>query len=167
MRISELFQIMPALLFTIAIVAVLGASIGNIIFGIALTNWPQVARLVRAETLRVRSADFIQVAWVMGFSNLRILSRHVLPNVLAPAIVMVSILAGNAILTESALSFLGLGDPNLMTWGNMIGAGREVLYSEWYMTAIPGAAIFMTVLGLGLLGNGLNDFLNPQRHIGL
>lgn len=162
MRISELFQIMPALLFAIALVAVLGASTSTIVFGIAVTNWPQVARLVRAEALRVRAADFIQAARVMGFSNTHILARHVLPNVLAPAVVMVSILAGNAILTESALSFLGLGNSNVITWGGMIGAGREVLRTEWYMTAIPGAAIFLTVLGLSLFGNGLNDFLNPR-----
>lgn len=162
MRISELFQIMPALLFAIALVAVLGASTSTIVLGIAVTNWPQVARLVRAEALRVRAADFIQAARVMEFSNTHILMRHVLPNVLAPAVVMVSILAGNAILTESALSFLGLGNANVITWGGMIGAGREVLRTEWYMTAIPGAAIFLTVLGLSLFGNGLNDFLNPR-----
>jgi peptide/nickel transport system permease protein len=92
------------------------------------------------------------------------LVRHVLPNVIAPAVVMVSILAGNAILTESALSFLELGDPNVITWGSMVGAGREVLRTEWYMTAIPGTAIFITVLGLSLLGNGLIDFLNPRRN---
>lgn len=163
MRISELFQIMPSLLLTIAIVSVLGPSTANIVFGIAVTGWPQVARLVRAETFRTRSGDFVQAARVMGFTHARILFRHVLPNVLAPAVVMVSIVAGSAILTESALAFLGLGNPNLVTWGSMIGAGREVLRSEWYMTAIPGAAIFLTVLSLSLVGNGLNDLLNPRR----
>jgi peptide/nickel transport system permease protein len=162
MRISELFQIMPALLFAIALVAVLGASTSTIVLGIAVTNWPQVARLVRAEALRVRAADLIQAARVMGLSNTHILLRHLLPNVLAPALVMVSILAGNAILTESALSFLGLGNANIITWGGMIGAGREVLRTEWYMTAIPGVAIFLTVLALSLVGNGLNDVLNPR-----
>ncbi|MEQ1954855.1 ABC transporter permease [Mesorhizobium sp. CN2-181] len=165
MRISELFQIMPSLLLTIAIVAVMGSSISNIVFGIAVTGWPQVARLVRAETFRIRSGDFVQAARVMGFAHSRILFRHVLPNVLAPAVVMVSIVAGSAILTESALAFLGLGNPNLVTWGSMIGAGREVLRSEWYMTAIPGAAIFITVLGLSLVGNGLNGLLNPRRNV--
>lgn len=166
MRFAELFQITPALLLTIAIVAVLGSSTTNIVIGIAITGWPQVARLVRAEALRVRTSDFVQAGKVMGFSSRHILLRHLLPNVAAPAVVMVSILAGNAILTESALSFLGLGDPNSITWGSMIGAGREVLRTDWYMTAIPGAAIFVTVLGLSLLGNGLNDFLNPRREAG-
>jgi peptide/nickel transport system permease protein len=165
MRISELFQVMPALIFTITVVAVLGASTLNIVCAIAITNWPQVARLVRAETLRVRAADFVRAAQVMGFSDRYILTRHVLPNVIAPAVIMVSILAGNAILTESALSFLELGDPNVVTWGSMVDAGREVLRTEWYMTAIPGAAIFVTVLGLSLFGNALNDFLNPRRNV--
>lgn len=167
MRFAELFQIMPSLLFTIVLVAVLGPSTATIIAGIAITSWPQIARLIRAETLRVKTSDFIQAAAVMGFAETRIVARHIVPNVLAPAVVMVSILAGNAILTESALSFLGLGDPNVVTWGSMIGGGREVLRTAWYMTAIPGAAIFITVLALNLIGNALNDQLNPRQEVGL
>ncbi len=163
MRFAELFQIMPSLLFTIVLVAAAGPSTTNIVAGIAITSWPQVARLVRAETLRVKTSDFVHASEVMGFTAPHIVLRHVLPNVLAPAVVMVSILAGNAILTEAALSFLGLGDPNRMTWGGMIGAGREVLQSAWYMTAIPGAAIFVTVLALNLVGNALNDLMNTRQ----
>lgn len=166
MRLAELFQIMPSLLFTIVLVAAAGPSVTNIVIGIAITSWPQVARLVRAETLRIRTSDFVQAGEVMGFSDSRILLRHILPNVLAPAIVMISILAGNAILTEAALSFLGLGDPNMMTWGGMIGAGREVLQTAWYMTAIPGAAIFLTALALNLMGNALNDVMNTRHELG-
>jgi peptide/nickel transport system permease protein len=166
MRLAELFQIMPSLLFTIVLVAAAGPSVTNIVAGIAITSWPQVARLVRAETLRIRTSDFVRAAEVMGFRDSRIVLRHVVPNVLAPAIVMISILAGNAILTEAALSFLGLGDPNIMTWGGMIGAGREVLRTAWYMTAIPGAAIFITVLALNLIGNALNDVMNTRHELG-
>lgn len=163
MRFAELFQIMPSLLFTIVLAVTAGPSITTIVAGIAVTSWPQVARLVRAEALRLRQADFIQAGIVMGLTSRAILWRHVLPNVLSPAVVMISILAGNAILTESALSFLGLGDPNLMTWGSMIGSGREALRSAWYMTALPGLAVLVTVTALNLLGNGINDWLNPRQ----
>jgi peptide/nickel transport system permease protein len=163
MRFAELFQIMPPLLFTIVLVVVVGSTIGVIIAGIVVTSWPQVARLVRAEAMRLRRSEFIQAAIVIGMKDRTILLKHVAPNVLSPAVVMISLLAGNAILTESALSFLGMGDPNVMTWGNMIGSGREALRSAWYMTAIPGLAVLVTVTALNLLSNGVNDLLNPRR----
>ncbi|WP_346347310.1 ABC transporter permease [Bradyrhizobium sp. dw_411] len=163
MRFAELFQIMPPLLFTIVLVVVVGPTIGVIIAGIVVTSWPQVARLVRAEAMRLKRSEFIQAAVVIGMNDRAILLKHVAPNVLSPAVVMISILAGNAILTESALSFLGMGDPNVMTWGNMIGSGREALRSAWYMTAIPGFAVLVTVTALNLLSNGVNDLLNPRR----
>src|SRR6266702_2335930 len=163
MRLTELFQTMPALLFTIVMVVVLHPSVSTIVLGVALTNWPQVARLVRAEALRVSRAEFVQAAIVVGMSRPRIVFTHVLPNVATSAIVMFSILAGNAILTEAVLSFLGLGDPNVMTWGSMIGSGREALQTAWYMTALPGCAVLFTVLSLNLIGNGLNDLANPHR----
>lgn len=163
MRITELFQTMPALLFTIVMVVVLHPSITTIVVGVALTSWPQVARLVRAEAMRVSHAEFVQAATVIGMSRPRIVLTHVLPNVASTAIVMFSILAGNAILTEAVLSFLGLGDPNVITWGSMIGSGREALQTAWYMTALPGCAVLVTVLSLNLIGNGLNDLANPRR----
>jgi peptide/nickel transport system permease protein len=162
MRLAEVFQIMPALLFTIVVVIVLQPSVNSIVAGIAVTSWPQVARLVRAEALRLRRAEFVQAAVVIGMRPWRIVLAHIVPNTLSPAVVMTSILAGNAILTEAVLAFLGLGDPNVVSWGSMIGTGRDALRSAWYMTAIPGAAIFVTVLALNLLGNGLNDLLNPR-----
>lgn len=163
MRLAEVFQIMPSLLFTIVVVIVLQPSISSIVAGIAVTSWPQVARLVRAEALRLRHAEFVQASIVFGMRPWRIVLSHIVPNTLSPAVVMTSILAGNAILTEAVLAFLGLGDPNVVSWGSMIGAGRDALRSAWYMTAIPGAAIFFTVLALNLLGNGLNDLLNPRE----
>lgn len=162
MRFAELFQVMPSLLFTIVLVAIVGPTMTVIATGIVITSWPQVARLVRAETLRVRSSEFVLASVGLGSTSVAILIRDIVPNVLSPAMVMVSILAGNAILTESALSFLGMGDPNVMTWGNMIGAGREVLRSAWYMTALPGVAVLITVTALNLLSNGLNDLINPR-----
>ncbi|ALL70275.1 Dipeptide transport system permease protein DppC (plasmid) [Paraburkholderia caribensis MBA4] len=163
MRLAEFFQTMPALLFTIVLVVVVHPSVSTIVLGVALTNWPQVARLVRAEALRVSRAEFVQAAVVIGMNRPRIVFTHVLPNVATSAIVMLSILAGNAILTEAVLSFLGLGDPNVMTWGSMIGSGREALQTAWYMTALPGCAVLVTVLSLNLIGNGLNDLANPHR----
>lgn len=162
MRFAELFQVMPSLLFTIVLVAIVGPTMTVIATGIVITSWPQVARLVRAETLRVKNSEFVLASVGLGSTSVAILIRDIVPNVLSPAMVMISILAGNAILTESALSFLGMGDPNVMTWGNMIGAGREVLRSAWYMTAIPGVAVLTTVTALNLLSNGLNDLINPR-----
>ncbi|TDR04892.1 ABC transporter permease [Paraburkholderia silvatlantica] len=163
MRVADLFQTMPALLFTIVLVVVVHPSVTTIVVGVALTNWPQVARLVRADALRVSRAEYVQAATVIGMSRPRIVITHVLPNVATTAIVMLSILAGNAILTEAVLSFLGLGDPNVVTWGSMIGSGREALQTAWYMTALPGCAVLVTVLSLNLIGNGLNDLVNPRR----
>lgn len=163
MRATDIFQTMPSLLFTIVLVVILQPSVYSIVFGIAITGWPNIARLVRAEALRLRHAEFVEAAQVQGLTRLRILLVHVLPNTLAPAIVLISALVGHAILTEASLSFLGLGDPNIVSWGSMIGAGREVLRTAWYMTAIPGLAIFATVMALNLVGNDLNDRLNPYH----
>lgn len=163
MRLAELFQIMPALIFTIVIVAILSPTAQSIALGIAATSWPNVARLARGETLKLREADFVQAATVMGMGHLRIVATHVVPNALSPVVALLSLLTGQAILTEAALAFLGLGDPNAMSWGSMIGSGREVLRTAWYMTALPGAAIFLTVLALNLLGSGLNDLVNARR----
>jgi len=129
---------------------------------IALVSWPAVARLVRAEFSALRHREFVQVCRAVGMGDTRIIFRQILPNALAPIIVTASIMVATAILTESALAFLGLGDANVMSWGSMIGAGREMLRTEWYLTAIPGIAILLTVLALNLVGEGLNDALNPQ-----
>lgn len=162
MRISELFQTMPGLLFTIILVVILGPSIASITFAIGITSWPQIARLVRAEALRVRQLDFVLAAVAMGMTPARVILRHVLPNSLAPVVVAASILVAQAILADASLSFLGLGDPNVMSWGSMVGAGRPMLRTAWYMTALPGGAIFLTVMSFMLIGNGLNDLLNPR-----
>ena len=161
-RITEVFQTMPPLVFVVVVVAILTPSVSSIVLGIAVTSWPQIARLVRAEALRLREAEFVQAARVMGMGHVRIILTHILPNAISPVVVAGSILVASAILTEAALSFLGLGDPNLISWGSMIGSGREVLRTAWYMTALPGLAISLTVMALNLLGNGLNDVLNPR-----
>ncbi|MBD1597711.1 ABC transporter permease [Pseudomonas typographi] len=163
MRVTELFQIMPSLIFTLVLVIILGPRVDTLVLGIAATAWPNVARLARGEAQRLAGMEFVQAARVIGMSEARILWVHILPNALMPVLAMLAMLVGHAILTEAALAFLGLSDPNVVSWGSMIGAGRDVLRTAWYMTALPGLAIFFTVAALGLLGGALNDWLNPRR----
>jgi peptide/nickel transport system permease protein len=147
-------------------VAIFSPSLGSIVVAIAIVSWPPVTRVVRAEFLSLRSREFVQAAHVLGHSHAAIVFREILPNALAPLIVLASLMVANAILLESGLSFLGLGDPNLMSWGFMIGAGRSVIRLAWWMSVFPGLAIFLTVLALNLIGEGLGDALNPRlaRH---
>ena len=123
-------------------------------------------RLIRGEFLTLRERDFVLAGFVIGMSNTRIIMTQILPNALPPVIVTSSVIVATAIINESALSFLGLGDPNLMSWGTMIGAGRQVLRNAWYLTALPGIAILLTVLALNIAGDGLNDALNPRLKSG-
>lgn len=162
MRFTEFFQTIPSFVFAILLVAIFSPSIGSIVFAIAVVSWPPVARVVRAEVLSLRSREFVQAAQVLGKAPLAIVLTDVLPNALSPIIVLSSLMVATAILTESALSFLGLGDPNLMTWGFLIGAGRSVIRIAWWMSVFPGLAIFLTVLALNLVGEGLSDALNPR-----
>jgi peptide/nickel transport system permease protein len=162
MRFTEFFQTIPAFALAIVIVAILQPSLYSIVLAIAIVSWPPVARLVRGEVLSLRSREYVQAAVVIGQSTPRIIFTQVLPNTIAPITVMASLMVASAILLESALSFLGLGDPNMMTWGYMIGAGRTRLIAAWWISFFPGVAIFLTVLALNLVGEGLNDALNPR-----
>ena len=162
MRFTEFFQTIPSFALAIVIVAILQPSIASIVLAIAIVSWPPIARLVRGEVLSLRSREYVQAAITLGQTTPRILLSQVLPNTLAPIIVMASLMVASAILLESSLSFLGLGDPSLMTWGYMIGAGRTRLIEAWWISFFPGVAIFLTVLALNLVGEGLNDALNPR-----
>jgi len=165
MRVTEFFQTIPAFLFAIVLVAVLGSSLSSTVIAIAVVSWPAVARLVRGEFLAMRRRDFIQACVGLGVSDTRIIVRHILPNCLAPIVVLSSLMVATAILIESGLSFLGLSDPNVMSWGFQVGAGRGVLRLAWWLCAIPGVAILLTVVAINLVGEGLNDALNPRlRH---
>lgn len=163
MRVTELFQTIPPFLFALAIVAILQPSIPTITVAIGITAWPALARLVRAEVLKLRHGELVAASIALGASDGRIILMHILPNTLAPVIVSASILVASAILTESSLAFLGLGDPNVVSWGGMVGAGREVLRTDWYVATVPGLAIVAAVLALNLLSDGLNDALNPRE----
>lgn len=162
MRVTEFFQTIPTFLFAIVLLAILSPTVPTIIAAIAVVTWPPVARLARGEVLALRAREFVQASVALGMTDRRVLVRHVLPNCLSPIIVTGSLTVATAILIESALSFLGLGDPNVMTWGFMIGAGRTFLRTAWWLCTIPGVAILVTVLAINLAGEGLNDTLNPR-----
>ena len=162
MRFAEFFQTIPSFLLAILLVAIFKPSLASIIAAIALVSWPPVARVVRAEFLALRQREFVQAAEVLGVSHARIVYQTLLPNALPPVIVLGSLMVANSILTELALSFLGLGDANWMSWGFLVGSGRSVIRIGWWISVMPGLAIFITVLGINLFGEGLQAWLNPR-----
>ena len=162
MRITEAFQTLPNFLLLLVLVAVFGSDIKTVTIAIGLVSWPAAARLARAEFLSLRGREFVQACRTLGMRDLQIIFREILPNALPPVIVYASVIMATAILLESALAFLNLSDPNIPSWGNLIGAGRSVLRTQWYVSAIPGVAILLTVLSVSLVGQGLNDALNPR-----
>lgn len=161
-RLIEIFQTLPSFVLLVVLVAIVQPSASTVTLAIAVISWPTVARLTRAEFRAIREKDFVMAARSLGFGHGRIIFREILPNALPPIIVTSSVMVATAILMESALSFMGLGDPNVVSWGSMIGTGRELVRTAWYLTALPGLAIVFTVLALNLIGDGLNDALNPR-----
>jgi len=162
MRFTEFFQTIPSFALAIVLVAIFEPSLTSIVAAIAVVSWPPVARLVRAEVMSLKKREFVEAARLAGLSNASILARQILPNAMSPIIVMASLMVATAILLESSLAFLGLGDPNIMSWGYMIGAARTVIRTAWWLSFFPGVAILLTVLALNLIGEGLNDALNPK-----
>lgn len=162
MRFTEFFQTIPNFALAIVLVAIFQPSLASLTLSIAIVSWPPVARLVRAEVMSVRTREFVEAARLAGLSKPRILIEQVLPNTVSPIIVMASLMVATAILLESSLSFLGLGDPNAMSWGYMIGSARTVIRTSWWLSFFPGIAIVITVLALNLIGEGLNDAFNPH-----
>ncbi|KFI25741.1 ABC transporter permease [Paenirhodobacter enshiensis] len=162
MRVTEFFQTVPSFALAIVIVAIFQPSVVSITLAIGIVSWPPVARLVRGEVMSLRQREYIEAAILQGLSTPAIILRQILPNAVSPIIVMASLMVASAILLESSLSFLGLGDPNLMSWGYMIGAARTVIRQAWWLSLFPGVAIVLTVLALNLIGESLNDALNPR-----
>ncbi len=162
MRATEMFQTIPSFIFAILLVAIMKPSIESIVIAIAVVSWPAVARLVRGEFLSLRGREFVQACHTLGMNDIRIMLAEMLPNCLSPIIVIGSLMVATAILIESGLAFLGLGDPNIMSWGFQVGAGRTLLRSAWWVCTFPGIAILLTVLAINLVGEGLNDALNPR-----
>ncbi|MGR3701334.1 MAG: ABC transporter permease [Paracoccaceae bacterium] len=162
MRVTEFFQTIPTFIGAIVIVAVAGATLPNVIGAIAIVSWAPLARLVRAEVRSIKSREFVEACVALGMSDMRILIVQIMPNVLSIIVVAGSLMVATAILFEAGLSFLGLGDPNIMTWGYMIGAGRSAIRTAWWMVTIPGIAVLLTVLAINLVGDALNEALNPR-----
>ena len=162
MRVTEIFQTIPSFVFAILLVAIMKPSIESIVIAITVVSWPAVARLVRGEFMSLKNREFVQACHTLGMNDSRIMMREILPNCLSPFIVIGSLMVATAILIESGLAFLGLGDPNIMSWGFQIGAGRTMLRSAWWVCTFPGIAILITVLAINLVGEGLNDAFNPR-----
>ena len=162
MRITEFFQVLPTLLFSMVIVALFGASLPMITLAIGVVSWTAVARVTRSEFLRIRELEYVMASRASGATNSKLMFSVILPNALPPIIVQAALMVGSAILFEAGLSFLGLTDPNVVSWGQVIGSNRQYILDASYTVTIPGLAIFVTVLCISLVGDGLNDALNPK-----
>ena len=163
MRFTDIMLCFPTIFLILAVIAILGPSIWNIMVIIGVTSWMGVSRLVRAEFLTLKERDFVMASKAVGARDMRIIFRHILPNGMAPVLVSAVLGIGGAILVESSLSFLGLGvQPPTPSWGNMLTAGKDNIEIAWWLSLFPGMAILITVLGYNLLGEGLQDALNPR-----
>ena len=162
MRITEFFQVLPTLLFAMVIVALFGSSVLSITLAIGAVSWASVARITRSEFLRIKELDFVLASRSSGSNSMALIFRVILPNAAAPIIVQSALLVGAAITFEAGLAFLGLSDPNVISWGQVIGSNRVYILDATYTVTFPGVAIFITVLAISLVGDGLNDALNPK-----
>jgi peptide/nickel transport system permease protein len=162
MRITEYFMVIPRFFLALLLVAIFGASVWNIIFAIGILSWPQIARLVRSEYLSLKEQEFVEAAKADGSSNVRIAFFEILPNASPPIIIMASLLVAASIIVEAGLAFLGMGDPSVISWGTMLQEGQVYIRDGWWMMFFPGLAISLTVLSLNLVGDGVNDALNPR-----
>ena len=162
MRFTEFFQVLPTLLFSMVIVALFGASLLTVTLAIGVVSWTAVARVTRSEFLRIRELEYVAAARSGSAKDFYLIFKVILPNALPPIVVQANLMVGSAILFEAALSFLGLSDPNVMSWGQVIGSNRPYILDAGFAVAVPGFAIFLTVLAISLVGDGLNDALNPK-----
>jgi len=164
MRFTEIVMVFPVFFLIVLLTATFGRSVPLLISVIGFTSWPVSARIIRGEVLKIKQRDFIRSAQSVGATSWRIIWRHVLPNVMSVIIVSATIRVGSNILVEAGLSFLGLGvQPPLASWGNMVAEGAGEIRNAWWLTAIPAIAIFLTVLGFNLLGEGLRDLFDPRE----
>ena len=161
-RSTEFFQVVPAIVLAVVVLSFTGPNVITIIVVIALISWPPIARLARAETMTLRNREFVMAARLQGESRFAILTGHILPNAAPPLIAALSLSIATAILTESALAFLGLGDPNTMSWGYMIGSGRTMMRQAWWITTFPGIALLLSVLSINLVTGAYSDGLTNR-----
>lgn len=165
MRFVDIMLCFPTFFLILLVIAFLEPSIYNIMIVIGLTSWPGLTRIVRAEVLSIREREYIQAAKLLGLNHWRIFFVHILPNVISPILVSAALGVGDAVLTESGLSFLGLGvQPPAPSWGQMLTSGKEYIYMAWWLSLFPGIAILITVLSFNLLGEGLRDMLDPHSN---
>jgi peptide/nickel transport system permease protein len=167
MRIADIQLAFPTILLALAIVAVLGGGMSNLILVLGITGWVPYARVVRSQVLSIQSNDFIVAAQTIGASDFRILFRHILPNIYAPIITIATFQVASAIIAESSLSFLGLGVPvNVPSWGNMLSQGQLYMSSAWWISVFPGICIMLVVLSINILGDAIRDYLDPKTRLG-
>ena len=162
MHLTEFVQVVPRFFLAVIVIALFGPGLDRVGLLLAVTSWPWIARVVRAEVLSLKTWDFVEAARSLGAGGARVLVRQVLPNALPPAVVVVSLNSAGVILIEAGLSFLGLGDPDVVSLGYLANNAQRFLREAWWMAAFPGATIGVVVLGLNLLGDGLNEVLNPR-----
>lgn len=163
MRITELFQVMPTFVLAAVAVATLGSGTEGVIIILAILGWPQIARVVRGEVLRLKRLEFVDALRCLGKRDSAILLREILPNALAPAITLGTLVVGQAILTEAGLGFLGIGATGAGSWGGMLNRGQEFLTTAWWMSFFPGLAIALTVVSINLFGDAIGRILNPSK----
>ena len=164
-RVVDVVMCIPSFFLILAIVAMFGSSMVMTMVVIGLVHWTSPARLIRGEFLRVRQLEFAEAARALGVSDMKIMWRHLLPNIIAPVIVQTTLFVAAAILIEAGLSYLGLGtQPPQPSWGNILTLGGRVLHRAWWVATFPGAMIFLTIMALNLLGDGLRDALDPRQH---
>jgi peptide/nickel transport system permease protein len=163
MRITEMFQVIPTFVLAAVIVAMWGPGLTRIILVIALLAWPQVALVIRAEVIRIKKLDFVDAVRCLGYGNTYILIREIIPNAIRPVLALGTLAVGQAILLETALSFLGLSDPSLISWGRMLNTGQNYLLTAWWIAVFPGLAIFLIVLACNFVGDSIGAYLNPAE----
>ncbi len=162
MRCTEVFQVIPRFFLAVLLVAFFGASLMNVILAIGILSWPENARVVRAEVMALKHRQYVAAARVAGAGTAAVIFLEILPNAMGPVIVTATLLVGQAILLEAGLSYLGLGDPSQVSLGLMLYEAQEIMRTAWWSTAFPGAMLFLAVLSVNVVGDGLNDVLNPQ-----
>jgi peptide/nickel transport system permease protein len=163
MRVSEFFQVIPGFILAAVIVAMTGTGLAQIIAVVGLLAWPQVARVMRGEVMRVKQLEFVDAVRCLGVSEHRVLIGEVIPNAVAPVVAVGTLIVGQAILLEASLSFLGLSSAELVSWGRMLNSGQRFLFNAWWLSFFPGAAIFVTVLAFNLFGDAVAAVLNPRN----
>lgn len=165
MRICDGLKAIPATLLAIALMAVLGSSMSNVIISLAIVSIPDVARVVRSEAILIKEQTYVEAMKALGSSSKRIVWSHIAPNVISPVIVQISFIFASAIISEAALSFLGVGIPvPTPSWGNILSEGKTYIYNCWWMIVFPGVTMALTVLGLNLFGDGIRDVLDPMTN---